>query len=391
MPDSNPKKLPLIDAIYASALDSGRWMDFLDQVTRTLSGFSTIYRWQHASPHDNQPLFHNFGDFGQSYIDHFQSRNVWVTGSKATARTSAVLSSEQIVPIEELERTEFYADWMRPQKLKHGISCLLHAGQQYSYHLGIIRGPEFGAFAEAEQQLLSDLLPHMARSFELGRTMEALQRNVHALHSAFDGLGVGVLLVDARAKIHFANPIAERMLREEPVLRAAGGCFGASLPAANARVRAAIADATGDARRSSGRTGATLALARRGRPPLSLNIAPLAEQDRCIFGAGPLALAILSDGDRPVRLDIAALRSFFDLTPAEARLAAAVAAGTSLLDHAAAAGVGLATVKTHLAAIFRKTGTNRQADLVRLMAAYPGLQRTEIARESSHPSMRRLG
>ena len=142
----------------------------------------------------------------------------------------------------------------------------------------------------------------------------------------------------------------------------------------------------GDARRSSGRTGATFALARRDRPPLSLNIAPLAEQDRCIFGAGPLALAILSDGDRPVRLDIAALRSFFDLTPAEARLAAAVAGGISLLDHAAAAGVGLATVKTHLAAIFRKTGTNRQADLVRLMAAYPGLQRAEAARESSHPS-----
>ena len=100
-------------------------------------------------------MFHNFGDFGQSYIDHFQSRNVWVTGSKATARTSAVLSSEQIVPVEELERTEFYADWMRPQKLKHGISCLLHAGQQCSYHLGIIRGPEFGAFAEAEREALA--------------------------------------------------------------------------------------------------------------------------------------------------------------------------------------------------------------------------------------------
>jgi DNA-binding CsgD family transcriptional regulator len=39
-------------------------------------------------------------------------------------------------------------------------------------------------------------------------------------------------------------------------------------------------------------------------------------------------------------------------------------------DTAEALGIGQATVKTHLHRLFRKTGTNRQADLVRLVAGF---------------------
>jgi DNA-binding CsgD family transcriptional regulator len=56
----------------------------------------------------------------------------------------------------------------------------------------------------------------------------------------------------------------------------------------------------------------------------------------------------------------------FDLTPAEARVAIHLVEGGDIASYALAAGVSPGTVRTHLKAIFAKTGVNRQAALVKL-------------------------
>jgi DNA-binding CsgD family transcriptional regulator len=60
----------------------------------------------------------------------------------------------------------------------------------------------------------------------------------------------------------------------------------------------------------------------------------------------------------------------FALTPAEARTALALFEGDRLQDVADRLGLSLATVRTHVQRAFDKTGTHRQADLVRLLLAY---------------------
>jgi DNA-binding CsgD family transcriptional regulator len=57
----------------------------------------------------------------------------------------------------------------------------------------------------------------------------------------------------------------------------------------------------------------------------------------------------------------------FGLSPAEARVAAALMRGISLSDAAAASGVQITTVRTQLRSILRKVGVKRQFDLVRLL------------------------
>jgi DNA-binding CsgD family transcriptional regulator len=58
------------------------------------------------------------------------------------------------------------------------------------------------------------------------------------------------------------------------------------------------------------------------------------------------------------------LKSRFDLTPAEARIVLRLVAGDSLQSAAKALGVTYGTVRTHLKAVFQKTGACRQAELV---------------------------
>lgn len=65
------------------------------------------------------------------------------------------------------------------------------------------------------------------------------------------------------------------------------------------------------------------------------------------------------------------LMDLFGLSAAEARLARALCHGDSLEDYAADHGLKLPTVKTQLRSIFSKTGTERQASLIRLISGVP--------------------
>lgn len=61
------------------------------------------------------------------------------------------------------------------------------------------------------------------------------------------------------------------------------------------------------------------------------------------------------------------LRRLYRLTQAEARIAACVLHGENLQLIAEHLEVTLSTVRIHLQRVFEKTGTHRQADLVRLL------------------------
>lgn len=64
----------------------------------------------------------------------------------------------------------------------------------------------------------------------------------------------------------------------------------------------------------------------------------------------------------------------FGLTPAEARLARAVAEGIRPEEYAGEAGVSVATAHTQLCVIFQKTGTDRQDGLATSFAQIPSVR-----------------
>ena len=61
----------------------------------------------------------------------------------------------------------------------------------------------------------------------------------------------------------------------------------------------------------------------------------------------------------------------FGLSPAETRVAQRLMMGESPEQAAAFLEVTIATTRWHLASLYRKTGTSRQAQLVRLLMSAP--------------------
>src|SRR3546814_3073935 len=88
------------------------------------------------------------------------------------------------------------------------------------------------------------------------------------------------------------------------------------------------------------------------------------------LGASLIVTLGSSPGETPV-VEIDRVAQWFGLTPAEARLAVALAAGDTLQDYAAMRSVSINAVRFLLKGIFRKTGVNSQAQLVALLARLP--------------------
>lgn len=83
-------------------------------------------------------------------------------------------------------------------------------------------------------------------------------------------------------------------------------------------------------------------------------------------------MILIHDPGRPTEIMSEGLKTL-GLTPAEARLAAALAVGDRLADYAAATGLRPHTVRSTLKAALAKTGTHRQSELVSLVLRATGL------------------
>jgi DNA-binding CsgD family transcriptional regulator len=79
------------------------------------------------------------------------------------------------------------------------------------------------------------------------------------------------------------------------------------------------------------------------------------------------AMLMLTPVTRPEAPSVEVIRSLFDLTPAEARVARGLAAGQTVKVMAAESGKSTSTVRTHLNAVLAKTGSSRQSDVVALL------------------------
>ena len=78
-------------------------------------------------------------------------------------------------------------------------------------------------------------------------------------------------------------------------------------------------------------------------------------------------MLMLTPVTRPEAPSVELIRSLFDLTPAEARVARGLAAGQTVRGMATESGTSTNTVRTHVNAVLAKTGYRRQSDVVALL------------------------
>ena len=116
-----------------------------------------------------------------------------------------------------------------------------------------------------------------------------------------------------------------------------------------------------------GGAGGRLRLSREHRAPLSVLVIPHRARLSWIDLLRPRAILFITDPEEAAVVRRESLRQDFGLTPAEAGFTREILKADGLQAAADRLGISLTTARTHLAHVFGKTGTRRQAELVRLI------------------------
>jgi DNA-binding CsgD family transcriptional regulator len=104
-----------------------------------------------------------------------------------------------------------------------------------------------------------------------------------------------------------------------------------------------------------------------GRAAAILHTVPLYRGAYEMFSGAALVAVLTVVGLSEHLPDTPILSALFDLTPAEARLAAKLGSGATLRGAADAQGIRFSTARSYLESVFRKTGTRQQSQLVALL------------------------
>jgi DNA-binding CsgD family transcriptional regulator len=212
------------------------------------------------------------------------------------------------------------------------------------------------------------LLSHLQRANELERERLLAGEAFRGLVAAASQSPNAVLIVDGTFRIRFRNGTAARFLAAGAGWSQEAGRLVVDHPDAACALRRALGRPTREAEvLRVDRMGAAP-----GMPPLLLVAEPLTNAGSGDAPPSRRLLVVLAGPAVAVHsFDSAAAAALYHLSPAESRLAERLGEGTRLDAAAGALGITLETARTYLKSLFRKTGTARQSELVRLLLLGP--------------------
>ena len=233
-------------------------------------------------------------------------------------------------------------------------------------------------FDAAEVGLPRRLVMHLSRALGVMFHLRDGAQQVAATRAALDRLGSGVVLLDSRGGVQFANVAAQALFLEGDKVRLVSGgpsqpdrlAPASRLPKVEQAFQRALADAIAPVEGDHGEhfSQALVLPGVGGKPACVMHAAPLgAVAGLSAGGMGqPRAIVFFYDlNGATVAPQL--LCQLFGMTPAEARAARQVLEGGSADDMARRLAVSVNTFKTQLKAVFAKTNTNRQVDLLKLL------------------------
>ena len=206
---------------------------------------------------------------------------------------------------------------------------------------------------------------------------QSLRAALLGADEALNRIAIGVFLIDVEKKVLFRNRRADELLAEaDGISLGREGLLRGERPPQTQALRDIIETAIGRGASGNRQGSDAVALTREsGKRPLIAVACPLG---RGQAAAGEPAVGLFVTDPEWRSSDAAqAVAQLYGLSPAETRLALALVRGLRLDEIADEFGLSRNTVSYTLKNLFRKTETDRQADLISLFLSNP------VAREKS--------
>lgn len=163
-------------AIDAAALGSGGWDEVPAALSRAFPGsFGGLWNMNFAESRLNFQSWANVDPaFARSYSEHFAYVNPW-SAYWTKAQSGLVALSEEVSPARLFAKTEFYNDWLRPQRDAEAAAGLKLVGNRgeailFVMHFPLHLSEEYG---RAAAQVLRQVRSGLERSISLAGAIQA--------------------------------------------------------------------------------------------------------------------------------------------------------------------------------------------------------------------------
>lgn len=300
--------------------------------------------------------------------------------------TGVAVACHDVLDDRFVSHSEFYQDFLIPAGPRYVIGGNIYRAGSKNIHVAINHVVGRPRFSDEKRREVAHYMYHLSRWSKHLFLADELRGAASSGFFALETLGQGILILDERSIVLFANQAAQRLLGD--VLTSRG--FRTSW-APGSQLKAQFKQTIRD------RQARTLPLTHSigGRPtPLVLSLLPL-PRDRGIgvrmptgmeavsrvlepalpggMGSTPSASLVVliqaRNAAQPAGLSL--YTRAFGLTLAEARLAEALANGASPRGYADTADLSIATVRTQIRALLAKTEAVSLRSLVVLLASLP--------------------
>ena len=372
---SIPKKSLLIQthvqAIYDSVLEADGWNKLLDGLTSELGFRSGLISVEGLDGSGIRKRY-SVGYTEQENLalkEHFHSIDVWTQTLREQA-TGEVWSSDSLVPMTELKKTEFYNDFCRNADMSHSVGAFIGTSNQLALKIAFQHRHDQGEIG-VKANYIQELLPHLSKAVELKQTLVDFQCSLNTATGIIDTFPLAALLLDENAAVHYMNSYADKLFAHHPqisnrqnTLSIADKHYQQSLLY---HLQEAVTAVSGGFSAST-KAGMNVLVVPGGKQQdlLEIQVQPIAATEP-MFGMDirkPLALVYIKEVNPQSPLNQETLMGLFRLSAREIELAGLLVQGKTLNEIASQNHRSINTLKTQLKSLFAKTGTNSQSQLV---------------------------
>lgn len=251
-------------------------------------------------------------------------------------RRKATLVCE-VMPQNQLERTEFFNDFLMEDGLHHGINLYAYDGDLNIGDLRIWRAKHRPDFGKHEAVLLDTILPYFRNALRNTRMIAKAHGIEGFWRQLLESMDVALFLFDVDNRLVYENSKGREM---EGDLSAVGGCSFSDY------IRSVMKE-----NRLETEWG-----------PFSLSILKtVSPQD-----ARPIT-AVMAHRSKPKKMDADSLSRRHHLTSREVEICILVCKGLIDAEIASALGIAFSTVRTHLKNLFAKLDVTTRSELIYIL------------------------
>jgi len=355
----------VVRRIYAAASDFALWPDALSAIEDVSGSVGAVIDF---IPRGGQQPLTLAGRFTPEQCATYsrEYQHICPRIRFAVEHPEVAISCDAIVLSEaEMDRDPVY-DWFGKHGLRYYVGTHLTPTDSHFIFTSLQRSPQQGHVQREDIELFDLLRGHLSQAVAIAARLGTLESGLGLSLGLLNGLPQAIFALGTVGEVVFANAAAERLMARRDGITVAHGRLalwrGDQQAEFDRLLQLTLASGT------SAPNGWMRVDRPSGKRPYAALVSRF-EMEKAHFPHHEArTIVVFHEPERELAVEDA-LRPLFGLTPAEARLAATLVEGHSLASAAAMLGVSPETIRVHLKALFRKTRTNRQQDLIRLLVS----------------------